>query len=558
MTNKTIKRSPINNKAVADICKKYHLTSFQTESILKASHLTADSRNVKQGSAFAALKGKRTDGHNYIKNILNKVSVFIISDSHKTDEFTNDSRKCFIKVPDPKCFLKELAPYFYDKPADKIFTIGVTGTNGKTTSVYMIFQMLKERGFSPGCIGTIEIMWKTKSIESSNTTPETCRLQEILFQMVKEGVDAVAMEVSSHAVSEDRIYGMAFDRIVMTNITEEHLDYHGTMENYLNAKMKLFHYIKPQNPYIIIWNDINDRNTIFNHAAKAVKTYSQNGTIIFYNAGAETFDQISPQNPGLYLYFQTKDIFKEGVSGTLSLFSKNKTGTSPELSVTQKTLFNGSLKTIGRYNLLNLTGAFAAAAPCCDKNISDFTHKTTDAVNFQKILSQGSKTRVPGRLENAGIPGGPLILIDYAHTPDALENVLTEIKHLPHKKLICIFGCGGDRDKMKRPLMGRISLYNADFTIITSDNPRSENPEKILDDIEKGMATEKKINQKKYIRIVSRSEAIREGIRYAGPKDILIIAGKGHETYQEINGKKFHFSDREEVKNTLNENSSNP
>lgn len=457
--------------------------------------------------AFVAIMGNNHDGHTFIPEALSGGAKVIVAqkDVRISGDFT------LILVDNSHLALAKLACAFYEFPADKLRLVGITGTNGKTTTAYLLESIFKEANLLPGIIGTINYRYKNYFKEASLTTPESLELQKILFEMNKENVDPVILEVSSHALNQGRIEGCRFNIGIFTNLTPEHLDYHNNMDNYFDSKSLLF------TNYLQGWAILNHDDNYGNLLRNKV------------NGKTLTFGLMS-----------TCDIKAENISflpGGIKASIHTPVGTIPITS-----------SLIGKHNLYNIMASVGAAF------VSGITPK-----NIKKGIENLKK--VPGRLERFKNAKNLNIFIDYAHTGNALKNVLDSLKALNPRRIITIFGCGGNRDKTKRPVMGEISGKYSDITLITSDNPRKENPGDIIKEIEAGILPLKlkkfewkeglNLEEKGYLTEVSRSRAIKMGISLAKPGDFVLIAGKGHECYQIMGEEKIPYNDRYEIKKAL-------
>ncbi len=458
-----------------------------------------DSRKVVKDGMFVAIKGFETDGHKYIKNAIEKgAKVIVIEEgaSLKKSDITDDVT--IVMAPDTRLALSKIACNFYNNPSAKFTLVGITGTKGKTTTTFMIKSILEKHGQKVGLIGTISNYIGDKNLgESTRTTPESLELQELFSKMVEEKVDTVIMEVSSQSLKLHRVDGCDFNIGVFTNFSEDHISEkeHPNMEDYFNSKLKLFDMCK-----------IGFINADDFHVAKVKK--------IAKNCDIKTY----------------------GIDNTADLLAKDITVTNSSVDFKVKIgTKNERVKTgiPGRFSVYNSLAAIAVA--------SRF------GVTADEIKEALLEIKVPGRSELVPNKKNLTIMIDYAHSPESLQNILSAVKSYTRGRVISVFGCGGDRDPGKRPQMGEISGNIADFTIITSDNPRTEDPEKIVRQIEEGT----KKTKGKYIAIVDRIEAIKYAINMAGKNDIIVLAGKGHETYQEINGEKHHFDEREIIKKII-------
>lgn len=446
-----------------------------------------DSRQAQPGSLFVAVQGYKTDGHQYINNAVASGAVAVVLEK----EVTVPSDITVVKVADSRKALALLADKFYKHPSKSLTMVGVTGTNGKTTTTHLIAAIWRKLGIRPGVIGTIHNLIGEKVLPVNNTTPESLDLQKILAQMVEEGVQGVAMEVSSHALALNRVAGVEYDMAVFTNITQDHLDFHGTMEEYLAAKSKLF---TKGIRYAVINAD--------DPAAEQLKQVSQ-GKVYTYG-----IDQPCD--------IQAKDIIvsAKGVSFTAC-------GPWGEHHL--------NLKLTGRFNVYNALAAYTAGM----------------ALGASGELVKAALEEVPGvagRFELVDQGQDFAVVVDYAHTPDGLENILTTARQITSGRLITVFGCGGDRDRTKRPIMGEIAARYSDIPVVTSDNPRTEEPEKIIEDVLEGV--NKISSPENYLVICDRREAINRAIELAQKGDVVVIAGKGHEDYQIIGDTKYPFDDR--------------
>jgi len=457
--------------------------------------ITANSKEVKEGFIFVAIKGVDCDGNNFLSQaITNGARALIVQRDKKTSLDLKDIN--LIKVVDSRKAIAELAKIFYNDPSSKIKVIGVTGTNGKTTIAYLIEALLKEWGKAPAVLGTINYRFKDKVFVSKNTTPGPARLQSMLADMYEEGVDYLAMEVSSHALDQQRTRGVNFSSAIFTNLTQDHLDYHNTMEDYFQAKAKLFQELESNAHSIINIDDIYGQKL----------TSASRGKVVTYAIDSQA--SIKAKN------------IKYAISGS-------------EFVVVNKDKEFG-LKTglIGKHNVYNVLAAVSWAI--------------SEGIN-EKIISKAIEdfSFVPGRLQRVKTDKDFSVFVDYAHTDDALENVITSLRQLTKAKIIVVFGCGGDRDRTKRPKMGRVAAELADFAVVTSDNPRSEDPMAIINEIKKG------ITKENYWIEPDRKSAIKKSLSMAKKDDIVLIAGKGHENYQIIKDKIFEFDDCRMVEECL-------
>ncbi|MCX5707355.1 MAG: UDP-N-acetylmuramoyl-L-alanyl-D-glutamate--2,6-diaminopimelate ligase [Candidatus Omnitrophica bacterium] len=460
----------------------------------KVSGISCNSKEVKENFVFVAVKGSCQDGGRFIDQaISNGARVVLHAPGFKRQVYKN---VVFIPVKDTRKIVAKLAAVFYGQPAKKIKVVGITGTNGKTTISYLLEALVKKAGLSAAVIGTVNYRFKNKIIPAKNTTPGPLPMQLLLAKMVKENVDYVIIEASSHALDQDRTGEIEFHSAIFTNLTQDHLDYHKSLENYFLAKAKLFKNLGPSS-FAVINNDDKYARRL-NKLTKA--------RVITYGLGKNS-------------KVRATDI-KFNLSHTeFNLcFAGKKIGLRANL--------------IGRHNIYNM---LAAAAWGIKAGLG--------LPVIKKAL--GAFRLVPGRLERVNNNKGFFVFVDYAHTEDALKNVLSCLRQLCQGRIITVFGCGGERDKLKRPKMGKVVSELSDIAIITNDNPRLENPLGIIKDIQKGIARDN------YLIIAKRSEAIKKALLLAKEKDIILIAGKGHENYQVLKNRTIHFDDREAVKECL-------
>jgi len=465
----------------------------------EVSGIDYDSRRIVDGSVFVAIKGFNTDGHHFLQDALNKKAVaVVVEDSNSIpDSLVSHHKAVKIVVADSRQSLAEISNAFYNEPSKRIRLIGITGTNGKTTTSYFLKNIFETAGYKVGLMGTIANYIGSEKIESRLTTPESNDLNKMLDRMINEGCKYAVMEVSSHSLSLKRVHGLHFSSALFTNITAEHLDFHGDFENYLKAKKILFDTLTETSSAIYNSDDLHGVDVLKDSRSKK---YS--------------FGNRSDSN------FRIHDIHCE-LSGTK--FNINYEGKDYHLTTSL----------VGDFNAYNAAGAFAAAM------LSGFK---------EELIIDGISTtpQVPGRFEVLS-NGTRKVVIDYSHTPDSLEKTLMVIRNITEKKnpVYTVFGCGGNRDKLKRPLMGKIATELSDKVIVTSDNPRNENPSAIIDEIKEGITTDN------YEVIEDREAAIHEVIKKSGKNSVILIAGKGHEDYQEIAGVRHHFSDKEIAKKYL-------
>ena len=459
--------------------------------------VTADSRVVQPGSLFIALKGVHADGHKFLGKAAEAGATAALVEDVPVEI---PEGLTLLQVKDVREAMETVAPYFFDYPGKTMRMIGVTGTNGKTTSTNIIRQVLTSAGFKCGMIGTINVMIGEESIVSHNTTPDVVDLQKFLYRMKEGGCRYVVMEVSSHALALKRVAGIEFDTAVLTNITEDHLDFHKTMEAYRDAKSLLFEHLTDGNK--------PNKTAVFNADEPASEIIEARTRAPYLTYGMGKENHIYPLAyevgaKGMHLCLHTP-------AGDMDL----------RLNITGK--FNV-------YNVMCAVGALLA--------------EKIGKGEIEKVLN--GFAGVPGRFQlvEAGQPY--TVIVDYAHTPDGLENVLHTARLITKVRLWVVFGCGGDRDNKKRPIMGKIALDLADDVVVTSDNPRSEDPEKIIDQIE--VALQPVPEGKTVTRLADRKEAIEYALAHAKEQDVILIAGKGHENYQILKDKTIHFDDKEVV-----------
>jgi UDP-N-acetylmuramoyl-L-alanyl-D-glutamate--2,6-diaminopimelate ligase/murE/murF fusion protein len=469
-----------------------------------------DSRKVVPGTLFVCLTGVHVDGHDFVVDAITQGAVAVLVEKDIPTAAYGDIT--IIKVENTRTAMQAVVPYFFDYPGQRLRMIGVTGTNGKTTTTYLIRSILRQAGYKVGLIGTIQTMIDDKILPVKNTTPDVIELQSTLAEMVNSGMEYAIMEVSSHALALGRVTGCEFDVGVFTNMTQDHLDFHQTFENYIEAKAELFRSLNRPG------SKKNGKAAIINFDDAAGKTMANNSDcpIISYainSSAALTADSLNVEAAG-------------------SSFSINGAFGSMPLKLSITGMFNV-------YNVLAATGVAMA-------------EKVEPAIIKHALESFIS---VPGRFElvNAGQPF--TVIVDYAHTPDGLENVLRTAKQFATARIIVVFGCGGDRDRTKRPIMGKLAALYGDIVLATSDNPRSEEPGKILEDIEVGIkdGMTSANAAKSYQIIIDRRQAITQAIRLAGPQDVVLIAGKGHETYQILQDRTIDFDDRQVAREVIGE-----
>lgn len=481
-------------KLLKDILYKARLEEVTGSTNVAVERIAFDSRKVAAFTAFVAIRGTQTDGHKYINTAIESGAAAVIC-----EEVPKDKKEgiTYVKVRNSAEALGHMAANYYGNPSEKIKLTGITGTNGKTSVATMSHALFTALGYKCGLISTVVNKIGKEEITATHTTPDALIINKLLADMAEQGCSHCFMEVSSHAIQQHRVTGVHFDVALFTNITHEHLDYHKTFDNYIAAKKKLFDDLN--DGAVAIYNRDDRRGEIMVQNTKARKKSFALKTLADYKAKV-----IENQFTGLQLNINGKDVWT---------------------------------KLVGTFNAYNLLSVFAVA---------DAFH----ADELTVLTEISSLNPVAGRFQHIKTKSGVNGIVDYAHTPDALENVLKTINDVRtgNETVICIVGCGGDRDKSKRPVMAKIAATLADRVILTSDNPRTENPDTIIEDMKKGLDPSK---IKKTLAITQRGEAIRTAAALAKPGDIILVAGKGHETYQEINGVRNHFDDLEELNNAL-------
>ncbi len=456
---------------------------------VEIARVSNDSRSVRPGDLFVAFRGRKFDGVDHVPEAVARGAVAVLSDRPAP----SGTGVPWIVHEAPRRALALLSAELRGRPAERLVLAAVTGTNGKTSTVTLIEAILARRHGQAGLLATTVYRTPRRQLEAGRTTPEAPLVQELLAELVDDGVPAAAIEVSSHALMLDRVEGCRFDVAVFTNLTRDHLDFHGTMDEYYEAKKRLFALRKPGAYAVVNVDDLAGRRLLA-EVAPPLASFSPSGAAADFRAEAVRCD----------------------LSGTF--FEVAAAGSR----------FSVASPLLGRFQVSNLLAA-AAAGVCLG------------VPEYDIAAALAGVRDVPGRLERVEAGQPYPILVDYAHTPDALERLLSAVRELTDRKIILVFGCGGDRDRGKRAPMGRIAGRLADIAIATSDNPRSESPEEILREVEAGLIDS---GATKYLKIVDRREAIRTGIGLANPGTVLLLAGKGHETTQSIGGTNFPFDDR--------------
>lgn len=477
-----------------DLLRGIRVTETIGREETEISDVAIDSRKIAKGGLFVAMKGTQVDGHKFIPKAIELGAAAILCENLPDNL---EEGVAYVVVPDTEDIVGEVATRFYGNPSEKLKLVGVTGTNGKTTIATLLYNMFRKFGHKCGLLSTVCNYIEEEAIPADHTTPDPIELNELLARMVEAGCEYAFMECSSHAIAQKRIGGLKFAGGIFTNLTRDHLDYHKTFENYRNAKKAFFDGL-PKSAFAI--TNADDRNgLVMTQNTKAVvKTYSTRSAADFKARILECHFE------GMYLEIDNREV---------------------------------GVQFIGKFNVSNLLAVYGAAV-MLGKHPEDI------------LLVMSTLHSVSGRLEPIRSPEGYTAVVDYAHTPDALENVLNAIHEVLNGKgqVITVCGAGGNRDKGKRPLMAQEAVKQSDKVIFTSDNPRFEEPQDIIDDMLAGLNDHQK---RKALTIVDRKEAIRTACMLAGKGDVVLIAGKGHEDYQEVKGVKHHFDDKEVVKEIM-------
>lgn len=475
----------------------YKVSLKQTSGDMEAdiASLELDSRQVRSGCAFIAIRGAQVDGHDYITRAVESGAAAVVCEALPT-QLAEDV--AYIEVKDSAEAMGIMASNFYGRPSEKLALVGVTGTNGKTTCATLLYDLFRELGYNVGLLSTVENKINDEVLVTTHTTPDSIKLNQLLDQMISKGCTHCFMEVSSHAVVQHRVTGLSFKGGFFTNITHDHLDYHKTFDEYIKAKKGFFDNL-PAMAFALTNGD------------------DKRGPVMLQNTKATKFR---------YALKSMADYKAKVLASTLQGLEMNIDG------------HDVWFKLIGDFNAYNLTAVFAVAS---------IMGEDEDVV----LQHLSNLNPAPGRFEQVLTPTGITAIVDYAHTPDALENVLETIKKFRtgNEKVITVVGCGGNRDKDKRPEMARIACEFSDKVVLTSDNPRNEEPGAIIEDMQKGVSPS---NYRKTLVMADRKEAIKTASSLAEPKDIILVAGKGHETYQEIEGERFPFDDRKILEEMLN------
>jgi UDP-N-acetylmuramoyl-L-alanyl-D-glutamate--2,6-diaminopimelate ligase len=481
-------------KILKDILYKVAIESVTGSTEVAIEKIDFDSRKIEQNDVFVAIRGSLSDGHDYIEKAIQLGAIAIICDALPEQL---EKGITYVKVKDTNTALAFIAANYFGDPSEKLKLVGVTGTNGKTTIASLLFQLFQKAGFKVGLLSTVKIMVDQTEYKATHTTPDSITINHYLNEMIQAGVTHCFMEVSSHGIHQKRTEALHFVGGVFTNLSHDHLDYHPTFAEYRDVKKSFFDSL-PKTAFAL--SNIDDKN----------------GPVMLQNTEARKLTY------ALKTYADFKAVILENqLSGLLLKVNDNEVW----------------VKLIGTFNAYNVLAIYGTALEL-----------GMDSLEALRLLSDLES--VSGRFQYIVSQGNITAIVDYAHTPDALENVLKTIGDIrtQNEQLITVVGCGGNRDKTKRPMMAKIAADLSDKIILTSDNPRNEDPEVILDEMEKGVEAH---NYKKMLRITDRKQAIKTACQLAQPNDIILIAGKGHETYQEINGVRHHFDDMETVKEIL-------
>ncbi|MFB6305439.1 MAG: UDP-N-acetylmuramoyl-L-alanyl-D-glutamate--2,6-diaminopimelate ligase [Flavobacteriales bacterium] len=481
-------------KQLKDILYGARISEVEGETATEVNKICFDSRKVEQNDLFVAMKGLNVDGHKFIEEAINNGASTIVCE--KMPESLNRNIN-YIKVQNTREALAYIASNYYDSPSEKLKIIGITGTNGKTTTTYLMWKTLNSLGYKAGLISTVENKVGQKSIPAEFTTPDALSINKLLYDMVLEGCEYCCMEVSSHAIVQHRITGLKFKGGIFTNITHEHLDYHNSFQEYFEVKKS---FLDGLHKSAIALSNLDDHygEEIIKDSPAVKRTYAL-------------------KNPA---DFEAK-IIESSLNGL-------------DLKVEGKDIWT---PLIGRFNAYNVLAVYAMTVLL--------------EISEMEVLKEISKMEpVEGRFDRVNNTREINAIVDFAHSPDALENVLKTVDEIRtgNEQLITVIGCGGDRDKEKRPIMAKIACEYSEQVILTSDNPRSEDPERIINDMKKGLNP---AFLKKTIEIMNRKEAIKTACKMAAKNDVVLVAGKGHEKYQEVNGEKKHFDDKEIIEETF-------
>lgn len=477
---------------LSELLKDFRLLEVRGDLETEITDVNIDSRSVGKGDLFVALKGTKVDGHAFVGSALERgAAAVLVCDAVQADI---PSGAVLVRVEDTEAAIGPVATRCYGNPSERLKLVGVTGTNGKTTIATLLYHLFRGFGYKCGLCSTVCNYIDGKELPTEHTTPDAVTLNRLLGQMADAGCEYVFMECSSHAIHQKRIGGLRFAGALFTNLTRDHLDYHRTFDNYRDAKKAFFDGLS-EDAFALVNADDRNGMVMVQNTKALVRTYSVRTAADFKGS-----------------------IVEESMEGML-------------LNVDGREV---SVHFVGRFNVSNLLAVYGAAVL--------MGHEPVEVL---RVLS--GLRPVNGRFETIRSPQGVIAVVDYAHTPDALENVLAAIGEVlrGRGRIITVCGAGGNRDKGKRPLMAREAVRRSDRVVVTSDNPRFENPEEIIDDMLEGLDAEQ---MRKVVRIVNRREAIRAAVMMSAPGDVILVAGKGHEPYQEVEGVKHHFDDHEEIR----------
>ncbi len=482
-------------KNLTEILSHVKVLKSSGEKDFEINKITFDSRNADQGDLFVAVKGTRVDGHQYIETAIKNGASVVVCETLPA-ELSSDV--LFIQVENSAKALGLMASAYYDHPSNEMKVIGVTGTNGKTTTVYLLYQLYKLLGYKAGLLSTIENRIGDNVIKSTHTTADALQINRNLAAMADAGCDYCFMEISSHAIEQERTAGLRIFGAIFSNITHDHLDYHGTFDKYIKAKKKLFDEL-PKDAFALVNADDKHAGIMLQNTSAKKNSYSLKNVSDFKGKVLENLFE------GLHLRINRTDVWT---------------------------------RLVGSFNAYNIMAVYAAAS---------LEGQKPDEV----LLNISRLEPVEGRFEVVQSNADIIAIVDYAHTPDALKNVLTTINNVRSgsEHLLTIIGAGGNRDKEKRPKLAKIACNYSDRVILTADNPRDEDPEEIINDMDSGLDSD---CRRKTVKITDRREAIKTACMISVKGDIILVAGKGHETYQEVKGVRHHFDDREILKACLN------
>jgi len=498
-------------KSVKPLCVDHKGALKDTDPEIRSVHYRA--QDVAPGGLFVAIAGHAADGHDFIDAAINRGAVAVVSQKELNREILN------IRVANTRQALADIAAWFYGWPSERLTVIGITGTNGKTTTAYLVESILQQAGCEVGVIGTIDYRYAGKHFDNPITTPESLDLQRILADMLGAGVSHVVMEASSHAIDLYRIRSCWFDVAVFINLSQDHLDFHGNMESYWASKKRLF------SDYLLSGPKKDQAVAVINCNSSRGKELANSLQVPGIKVGSGAGDTVRTVSAKCGL---------DGIAGEIETPAGN---------------FDFKSRLVGEHNLENIL---------CATGVGSALKLSTDTLKS----GINAVAAVPGRLERIENQSGRFVYVDYAHTPDALENVIRALRAVASERIICVFGCGGDRDTEKRPLMGEIAVRLCDLAVITSDNPRTEEPIAIIDQILEGIQKiscrryspadlQNGFNEKGYTVEADRKRAIQLGISVSRSGDTVLIAGKGHETYQILGTATIAFDDREEARKAL-------